>query len=217
MKNKNLKGFILSLAVLAISTVSLHAQEYHFTPKVGFSLSNIMGLDGTARSGANAGFSAEYIFPIETFALETGVFYSTQGIMQKRNLLGEYVTGTIKNDYINVPIYAKMYVYKGVNIFAGPQFGFNVRNKFTLEGNKKKFETINLDKAFHTFDFALCIGAGYQFENGLSFSLNYNFGLTDVLKHNRLEIEGETSYLEISKDDDAVRNGVFQANIGWRF
>ncbi|WP_455630091.1 porin family protein [Parabacteroides sp.] len=217
MRNNYLKGFILSLAFLALTT-QLHAQELHFMPKVGFSLSTIMGLDGSARSGANVGLSGEYLFPNERYALEGGVYYSMQGIQQKQRYLDEYLTGTIKNDYINIPIYAKYYLLKGLNVFAGPQFGFNVRNKFTLDGGQKKhYSSMNLDKVFHLFDFALCIGGGYQFENGLFFTVNYNFGLTDVLKEKDIQLEGESATIEIQTDDKTVRNGVFQANIGWRF
>lgn len=70
-----------------------------------------------------------------------------------------------------------------MNIFAGPQLGFNVHNKFKLDGHKKEYVAVNVDKLFYPFDFSLCVGGGYQFENGLFFTLNYNFGLTDVLKY----------------------------------
>ena len=218
MKNNYMKGFILSLVLFTVSLSTINAQELHFMPKVGFSLASIMGLDGSTRAGANVGLSGEYLFSNERFAMEAGVYYSMQGASQKQKYAGEYLTGTIKNDYINIPIYAKLYVLKGLNVFAGPQFGFKVRNKFTLDGGPKEhYETINLDNVFYPFDFSLCIGAGYLFENGLFFSCNYNFGLTDVLKEKNVYIEGETAAFEIMKEDKTIRNGVFQANIGWRF
>lgn len=70
----------LLLAIIAIfSTMKAQAQEFHFMPKVGFSLATLMGLDGSARSGANVGVSGEYIFPDDMFAVEAGVYYSMQG------------------------------------------------------------------------------------------------------------------------------------------
>lgn len=208
----------LLLAIIAIfSTMKAQAQEFHFMPKVGFSLATLMGLDGSARSGANVGVSGEYIFPDDMFAVEAGVYYSMQGATKKHNYGGEYISANLNNDYINIPIYAKAYVYKGLNIFAGPQLGFNVHNKFKLDGHKKEYAAVNVDKLFYPFDFSLCVGGGYQFENGLFFTLNYNFGLTDVLKYKDIQIEGETNYFPLMADESTVRNGVFQANIGWRF
>ena len=51
--------YTLLLATIALfSTTRIQAQEFHFMPKVGFSLATLMGLDGSARSGANANVSA---------------------------------------------------------------------------------------------------------------------------------------------------------------
>lgn len=33
---------------------------------------------------------------------------------------------TWKNDYVNIPVLAKYYVFNGLNFFAGQQVGFNV-------------------------------------------------------------------------------------------
>lgn len=141
-----------------------------------------------------------------------------QGTAQKHNMAGKYITATIKNDFINIPIYAKAYIYKGLNIFAGPQFGFKVRNKFTLDGGPKEhYGSIDLDNVFSSFDFAINVGAGYQFENGLFFSANYNIGLSDAMKEGDAIFETDNLTLEINPDNDKVRYGVFQANIGWRF
>ena len=46
---------------------------------------------------------------------------------QKENAKGE--TARLKADYLNIPIYAKFYLYRGFHLFAGPQVGFNVRAK----------------------------------------------------------------------------------------
>ena len=77
----------LLLAIIAIfSTMKAQAQEFHFMPKVGFSLATLMGLDGSARSGANVGVSGEYIFPDDMFAVEAGVYYSK---VPRKNIIME--------------------------------------------------------------------------------------------------------------------------------
>lgn len=221
MKNHILKKLVFPLVLLSI-VVQGHAQvgeagEFHFMPKVGFSLSTIMGLPNTMRSGLNAGVGCEYQFS-DRFSLEGGVYYSMQGASQKYRVHDEYVTADLNNDYINIPIYAKMYLYKGFNVFAGPQLGIEVNTQFSIEGaHAKKYATKKIYDMFYPIDFALCVGGGYQFENGLFFSVNYNFGMVDVLKQKTIQLEEVKTELEIMKDDEKANNGVLQANIGFRF
>ena len=199
----------LLLAIIAIfSTMKAQAQEFHFMPKVGFSLATLMGLDGSARSGANVGVSGEYIFPDDMFAVEAGVYYSMQGVKESES----GVSGKIKNDYINIPIYAKAYLYKGFYAFAGPQFGFLARSKASASYNGADLSVDSKD-AFKTFDFALGIGVGYQFDLGLLVSMNYNIGLTNTLSDGDIKLNGNS----INWGGEKSRNGVLQINLGWRF
>lgn len=139
------------------------------------------------------------------FALESGVFYSMQGIRFSSGY------ADFNHDYINVPILAKYYIFKGLNVFAGPQPGFNVKADAKLKEPEVDGETINRTESYKdyikTFDPALVIGLGYQFDMGLSVSANYNWGLLNIVKEN--------SY--IGSDDDNQHNHVIQVNVGRRF
>lgn len=221
MKNNFVRKLIFPV-ILLFTVAQSHAQvgdagDFHFMPKVGFSLSTIMGLSNTMRSGLNAGAGCEYQFT-DRISVEGGVYYSMQGASQKYRVQGEYVTTYLNNDYINIPIYAKAYIFKGLNVFAGPQLGIEINTNFSVEGaHSKVYKTAKAYDMFYPIDFALCVGGGYQFENGLFFSVNYNFGMLDALKQKTLQIEGEKTELEIMKDDEVARNGVLQACLGWRF
>lgn len=96
-------------------------------------------------------------------------------------------------------------------MFAGPQFGFNVRSKAKISAiGFDGSTTYNFKDAVNTFDFAIGIGAGYQFDMGINVSLNYNIGLTNTMKSVELDdFEFETS--------DKYRNGVLQLSVGYRF
>lgn len=221
MKNNFVKKLVFPLILLFIVAQGRaqvgDAGDFHFMPKVGFSLSTIMGLSNTMRSGLNAGVGCEYQFT-DRISVEGGAYYSMQGASQKYRIQGEYVDTYLNNDYINIPIYAKVYLYKGFNVFGGPQLGIEVNTNFSIEGaHSKVYKTEKVYDMFYPIDFALCVGGGYQFENGLFFSVNYNFGLLDALKQKSLKIEGDKTELEIMKDDEVARNGVLQANLGWRF
>lgn len=185
-----------SFLLLLFVALSASAQEFHLIPKIGLNLANITNADGEMKPGVNVGLATEIRFN-ETFALEPGIFYSMQGSKDSE----DSYSAKIKNDYINIPIYAKAYLVKGFHAFAGPQFGFLTRSKTCVSDFDTDVTTDTKD-AFNKFDFSLGVGVGYQFDMGLNVSMNYNIGITDTLKDN---------------DDDSCRNGVLQFNVGWRF
>lgn len=181
------------LLILAI-TLPIHAQKWSVAPKVGLNLSDMTGeyFRGGIKIGLNAGLTAECRFS-NVFALESGLFYSMQGIKDE-----EIVR---KNDYINIPILAKAYIKSGFNVFAGPQLGYNISEKLLITGGNGLEVTQKTD-VIMPLDLSLMIGMGYQFKRGFLVSTNYNFGLTNIADN---------------YDDEPSRNGVFQFNIGWRF
>lgn len=110
------------------------------------------------------------------------------------------------------PIYAKAYLYNGFYAFAGPQFGFLARSKASASYNGTDI-SVNSKDAFKTFDFALGIGVGYQFDLGLLVSMNYNIGFTNTLSDGDITLNGNS----MNWDGEKSRNGVLQINLGWRF
>lgn len=175
------KIFSLILVALFFAAGKAAAQGFHVIPKMGLNLSSLSHVDGSSVAGLNVGVSFELLFT-GRFGIEPGVLFSMQGT--------KIDSERVHLDYINIPVYAKYYIIKGFNVFAGPQVGFNVRAKSGGEDVK------NLIK---TADFGLGLGTGYQFKWGLMVSANYNFGFVDVRK------------------STSVKNGVFQINAGWRF
>ena len=186
------------MALVAVMPLKTTAQELHFMPKIGFTLADISHLQTKVRSGANVGLGAEYLFPNEIAAVETGVYYAMQGAYIKGTVAGHYLTTFLKNDYLNIPVLAKAYVYNGINVFVGPQFSFNVKDKITMEYGGKE------------------LGNGYQFESGLFVNANYNLGLLAVFKEDEFTITGENAAHTIT-DGLSTRNRVFQISAGWRF
>lgn len=175
------KIITLFVASLVLVTFSANAQGFHIIPKVGMNLSSLSNVDGKSIVGLNAGVSFEILFT-EKFGIEPGVLFSMQGTKVK--------DVRTKLNYINIPVYAKYYVLGGLNVFAGPQVGFNVSAK---QGGKSVKDMVK------NADFGLGLGVGYQFGFGLMVAANYNFGFVDIQKSTK------------------TKNGVFQLNAGWRF
>ena len=204
------------MALVAVMPLKTTAQELHFMPKIGFTLADISHLQTKVRSGANVGLGAEYLFPNEIAAVEAGVYYAMQGAYIKGTVAGHYLTTFLKNDYLNIPVLAKAYVYKGFNVFAGPQFSFNVKDNISMEYGGEKLGETNTTDLVNNFDLAIMLGAGYQFESGLFVNANYNLGLLAVFKEDEFDIVGENVTHSITDGKD-TRNRVFQINVGWRF
>lgn len=194
------------LLLLLFVAFQVSAQEFHFIPKIGLNMANITNSDGSMKPGLNIGVAGE-VMMTECFAIEPGVFYSMQGTKDKES----GTTMKIKNDYLNIPVLFKGYVYEGFNLFAGPQLGFKVSSKIKASQSGTSVSTSEGSDLFKTVDFSIVLGAGYQSPMGFLVSLNYNIGLTNTINKDKF------SSLLGTTVDETCRNGVLQLNVGWRF
>lgn len=196
----------IALIVMLFAVFRLSAQEFHFIPKIGLNFANMTNMEGSMKPGLNIGVAGEVMLT-NHFAIEPGVYYSMQGTkVDEANL-------KVKNDYLNIPVLLKGYVYEGFNLFAGPQLGFKVSSKAKLSGSGASITTDAMSDAFKSVDFGIVVGAGYQSSMGLLFSLSYNIGLANVLDGDKLASMSGMSQVR----DEKCRNGVLQFNLGWRF
>ena len=199
----------IALLLLLFVVFQANAQEFHFIPKIGLNFANMTNSEGASmKAGLNIGVAGE-VMMTNNFAIEPGIYYSMQGFKVSGT------TAKLKNDYLNIPILLKGYVYEGFNLFAGPQLGFKVSSKVKASDSGTSVSTDVLSDWFKTFDFSLVVGAGYQTSMGLLFSLSYNVGLTNTL--NKDNIASTTPGASSSDIDGKSRNGVLQFNVGWRF
>ena len=194
----------LLFVLLVLLSVPATAQNILFAPRVGLNLADMTNAGGDLKPGINIGLAGEYMLS-EGFSIESGLFYSMQGTKVSES----GVTVKMKNDYINIPVYAKAYLAEGFNVFAGPQFGFKVSEKVEASLIGVSYSE-DLDM-IEPFDFSIGIGFGYQFKQGLQLSANYNLGLTNTIK-------ALSSFNDIEFFDDVnSKNNVIQLNVGWRF
>jgi len=103
--------------------------------------------------------------------------------VQKRSKDG----GTkITLNYLQVPAYLLFYYQlpSAGNIFGGlgPYFGYGIGGKMKTSFNGQTSETKSFDKTtgFKPFDAGLGLTAGYKITNSFSFSLAYDYGLTNI-------------------------------------
>ncbi len=184
---------MMMIAAMMIAAVSANAQnevgQITLMPKAGINISKITG-DGDSKSkvGLVAGVEAEYGIA-ENFGLQFGVLYSMEGAKNDDVKLNM--------DYINIPILAQYYVVKGLAVKAGIQPAFNVRGKWSLDGESGKLKDIGLEPK--TFNFSIPVGLSYEYQNFV-LDARYNIGVTKLVK-----------------DADQGRNSTFAITVGYKF
>lgn len=198
------KLFISTLMMLA--TVSTYAQQavgtLTFQPKVALNIASITESDGSDPRFAPAiGAELEYQ-ATDIFSLSGGVIYSMQGAKES----ADGIDGTIKLDYINVPILANVYVAKGLAVKLGLQPGFMVNNKVKVSGGGASAE-VGLEDAMEAagtpislnkFDLSIPVGLSYEFNN-IVLDARYNWGVTKLF------------------ENEDPKNSVFQISLGYKF
>lgn len=190
-----MKKIILAATALLFSTGAF-AQHFEYGAKTGLSFAKMTKFEDTGfKTGIYAGAFAEYVIN-DFVGVQAELLYSMQGARwEAGNELLRY-----KFCYVNLPIFAKIYVSKGLSVDLGPQFGYMVSAKIKFKDEVSSVtNNVYDDGNLKKFDISAAIGLSYKFAYGLEASARYNLGLTKV-------IESKSS-----------KNSVFQIGLGYRF
>lgn len=186
------KIFLIILIGVLGAGVSF-AQELDLGLKAGANFSkfsDVKELDMSSKTGFQ--FGAFATIRIGKVAIQPEVLYSQQGAKFDHN--------KINLDYVNVPVMFKYYLFQGLNIQAGPQFGFVVDD--------------NVEKTFKNgvareFDVSGLVGVGLDLPFGFRLDGRYNFGLNDAIK----PIDG----VNFINPGNPGKNSIFTVSIGYSF
>ena len=172
-------------------------------------------LDSEPLGGFFFGADAEYQLA-DKFSLAAGLNFSQAGsAWENYNYTSEGVKYEVKDSkvelgYINIPVTASYYIWKGLAVKSGVQFGFltSAKVKSTIkasEGSTKA--SVDMDEDFkdncEKFDISIPVGLSYEFDNHLVIDARYNIGLNKVNKDSAPGV----------KDS---KNGVFTLTIGYK-
>ena len=213
-----MKKIVLSLLAVAAMGLSANAQQVvKFGPKAGVNFANLNGADNSEmKTSFHVGAFAE-IFFTDKFAVQPEIVYSVQGAKfsdsYTQTVDGVVMTSEAEENtslgYINIPIMAKYYVIDGLALELGPQLGFlmNAESKYeaTVSGGGTSVteeDEADIKDDLKSVDFGLGIGASYNLANGFFAGARYNFGFSDIVDEN---------------NGDAVKNGVIQISVGYKF
>ena len=190
------------MAVIVAGHVSARDNEtgFSFGPKVGLNVSKLylsgegMNIASKAKAGLTVGAFAEYRFN-QLISASADILYSRQGSSAKEGDIKE----KFRVNYLDIPILANFYVYKGLAVKAGIQPGFRLNAKDVIKDDGAKYKT-NLTDYIKTMDVAIPIGLSYSFDWGLIVDARYNISLNNISKYGM-----------------KTHNGVFVISAGWRF
>jgi len=223
---------LMMIAAMMVATMTASAQfepgTFSLQPKLGGTgamLSNMPALntqgaggvnlksDKTAMGGFIIGGEAEYQLS-KIFSLAAGVNYAQQGSGWKNKsfsvngVVADLKDAKIELGYVNVPIVANAYLFKGFALKAGVQFGFltSAKMKFTIKAERGGLnQSLNNDVSFkdgcEKMDIAIPVGVSYQFKVPIVIDARYNIGLKNISKE-----PGEN-----------FKNQVFQITVGYKF
>lgn len=220
-----LKKIIVSTVVLT-TAMNLHAQVsfgirsgVNFSKWAGEDLQIIEDLvDKTEGYVVTKGTTGIHIggyvhIPVsEVFSFEPGLGYSKKGYSLKGDFqvpvlkyLGVNARAQVQSHYIDMPLLIKANVYKGLQIYAGPQLSYLVRSTLNAKLGVLGITLFNrgfgITERFNKTDIGLTGGIGYQFDNGLNLQAGYDHGLSKLDKH----------------DNYAAYNRVVKVSVGYSF
>jgi hypothetical protein len=161
------KFFFIAFSLITISSFSQAMDcNCNYGIKAGANFASITNASGLSnRTGFLVGIFGGVKLS-DMVIIQGDLLYSQQG--------AEFDSEKIDLSYINIPIVIKYFVVGGLNIQAGPQFGFIVDDNIN-----EVFEDI-VEPETETFDFTGVVGLGYDFPMKIKVEARYNFGLTDI-------------------------------------
>ena len=194
---------LFALLIMLGATVSSQAQVA-FGLKGGLNLSNLEVDDPQASYDSRTGYHAG-VFLRSTF---DKVAFQPELLLYTQSNQIDYATssvnpGTVENNftYLTIPVLLKFYIVSGLNIHAGPQFGF------LLDGEQKINTTLftgtqDIKDNYKSSDVAISVGGGWDFPFGLSTDIRYNIGVKDINN---------------AANGEEAKSRVFLVSLGWNF
>ena len=228
-----MKRFSLWLmAALLCGSTTVQAQlepgSFCITPKLGFlsaSMTNIPdvifeGLEGVSlKSVFFPGFliGADFEYQLtDKFGITAGLNYTRQGgkwqNYYRPDKKLEYKDIQMPLGYVNLPIMANFYVFKGLAIKAGVQFGYLTNANFQYKadydvdalGGKDFFkEDESIISECNRLDVTIPLGISYDLTENITIGASYHLGLTRLNK-------------EEDPDGDLLNRGIL-VTIGYRY
>lgn len=204
MKN-TIKFFIPALFFMAISGTAFSQAQFAVGIKAGPNLATIntnasAGENYRNRTGFHGG--AFVLIKAAKIGVQPEIIFSQQGSKVKIN--SENFESNFS--YVNIPLIIKLYTVAGINIQAGPQFGFVTNAETPVEDqlNPGSYNVRDVKDKMKSSDLSLGLGLGWDLPFGLTLDARYNMGLSKIYDD------------EPRQGTEDAKNQVFQFSLGYK-
>lgn len=174
---------IAALLVVLTTGAALAQASVSLGLKGGLNFASVNTTNATtaynSRTGYHVGAFANFKFT--KLAIQPEIIYSVQG--------ADAASGNLETGYINIPVLLKFYLVGGLNLQAGPQFGF--LSSATSGG-------VDIKSYLESSDISVGLGAGFDISKFV-IDARYNLGISDV-----------------DKASTEAKNQVFQLSVGFK-
>jgi len=196
---KKILFFICLFAAFGVVNQAQAQAQFAIGLKGGLNIAKFDISQGTSNIDNRTGFhgGAFTLIKFAKFGIQPELLFSKQGT--------EFSVNTdqfeANFDYINVPIILKLYLVAGLNLQAGPQFGFLTTSeiKSTISGITTTDDV--KDQLTKKSDTSIAVGAGWDLPFGLTLDARYNLGLSEF---------------KLNSGPD-FKNKVIQISLGYKF
>ncbi|MEO5599573.1 MAG: porin family protein [Cyclobacteriaceae bacterium] len=202
MKTKQL---LIMCLLLAAAQQGFSQAQFSIGIKAGPNFANINteatpGQNYKSRSGFHGG--AFVLIKAAKIGVQPEVIFSQQG--SKLEINNETFESNFS--YVNIPIILKLYTVAGINLQAGPQFGFITSAKTPVQDqlNPGSYNYTDVKDKIKSSDFTVALGLGWDLPFGLTIDARYNLGLSNIYEE------------APSQQTENAKNQVFQFSLGYK-
>ncbi len=195
-----MKKSIVTISILILfASMAFSQAQVAIGLKGGLNFANVdassIGAAYNSRTGYHAG--AFVLIKFGKIGIQPELIYSKQGSNIKIN-----TTNFDSNiDYFNIPIILKLYTVAGINIQAGPQFGFVTGANGPVQDLQGNTTLQDVKNQLKGSDLSVALGLGWDAPFGLTFDARYNLGLTKV---------------NDAASPSDIKNQVIQVSVGYK-
>ena len=236
------KTFLLLVTLLMMGSVTFAGGDFDFAigPKVGYQTTKLSYYKADIKSSFSNHFTAGIFarFTIGKFYIQPEALY-----LSTSNIFSLTATGTPSDNIFNLPTDAEIKltlntmdlqvpILLGFNILdikiltlraqVGPTMNFTLHSKtvfdekYTLNGIEHVIDDNTTNERFNpkTISWGLQAGLGIDLLRRITLDINYNFGLSGILKKLDGTVMGNT--FDLSKIDQSKEN-IFMVTVGIKF
>lgn len=236
------KTFLLLVTLLMMGSVTFAGGDFDFAigPKVGYQTTKLSYYKADIKSSFSNHFTAGIFarFTIGKFYIQPEALY-----LSTSNIFSLTATGTPSDNIFNLPTDAEIKltlntmdlqvpILLGFNILdikiltlraqVGPTMNFTLHsktvfdNKYSLNGVEHVIDDNTTDERFNpkSITWGLQAGLGIDLLKRITLDINYNFGLSGILKNLDGTVMGNT--FDLSKIDKSKEN-IFMVTVGIKF